>query len=398
MENENNLINGPHNVVRLEGFVNDTKKIIYLFFDIRNERTECEEILSEDVHKYLLKIFDQALYKNKNITYDFFLEIPLKLLDRKVGSKGEYRGQMYLTKIDKLFKNLKENKIIKNKYVNIRAHFVDIRQTLSFGMNLQTGVTWFNTLKEISDSIWKKMTYTDQDIRLIISFLSDFEKMNDFILKSLENPKKTNKKINPDLNAKNFFLHSKKDIQQELEIIMNIIYKLKNIYKNNNIKVKINKIINTFTNNCLTFKKYLNKFMNFLQTLLDTYDNYRDYQKLKEEIFSINNFSHQITEFFTISIYHNLIDLYLLRRFLDKDYITNSIYYSGNFHSTYILYNLIKKFDFKITHVANTNKSVKELNKIVSNMKTFDADILLSYFYNNGIQCSDITDFPPLLT
>ena len=72
MKNENNLINGPYNVVRLEGFVNDTKKIIYLFSDIHDEKTECEDILSEDVHKYLLKIFDQALYKNKNIIYDFF--------------------------------------------------------------------------------------------------------------------------------------------------------------------------------------------------------------------------------------------------------------------------------------------------------------------------------------
>ena len=310
-----------------------------------------------------------------------FFEIPLRLLDKKIdGSKGEYRENMYITKINKLFKNLKENKVIKKKYVNIRAHYVDIRHTLNYGMGLRDNAFWYESLEEISNYIWEKMTYTIEDLNSIIKYLSKFEQMNNFILQEFTKPKKTNKKINPNLYAKKYFSYSKKDMMHELEVIINIIYKLKNIYKNNNIKVKINKIMNNFINNCLTFKKHLNNFMDFLKNLLDTYKNYKNAQIFKEEIFNINNFSHKITEFFINNIYSNLIDLYLLRRFLDKDYITNSIYYSGGYHSAFVLYNLVKNFDFKITHVANTNKSVIELNKIISNMKTFDADILFIIF------------------
>lgn len=53
----------------------------------------------------------------------------------------------------------------------------------------------------------------------------------------------------------------------------------------------------------------------------------------------------------------------MLRRFLDKTYITNSIAYTGMGHSMNYIYILLHEFDFKITHVSYTEIPITELNK-----------------------------------
>ena len=55
------LINGPTNIVRLEGNINEEKKILYIFGDYHlepNNQSECEELNSKDVHKYLYEFIN----------------------------------------------------------------------------------------------------------------------------------------------------------------------------------------------------------------------------------------------------------------------------------------------------------------------------------------------------
>ena len=56
-----------------------------------------------------------------------------------------------------------------------------------------------------------------------------------------------------------------------------------------------------------------------------------------------------------VEISSKIMDLYFVKQFLDKDYITNSISYTGIDHSVHVLYILVKYFNFNITHISTLN-------------------------------------------
>ena len=90
-----------------------------------------------------------------------------------------------------------------------------------------------------------------------------------------------------------------------------------------------------------------------------------------------------------------LMDLYFLRRFLDKDYITNAILYCCAFHTSDIIYILVNEFKFKITH---STSDINNINKIITSKNKYE--LILPYGYQlliknkTIIQCSDISLFP----
>src|SRR2546423_12299049 len=68
-------INGPINLIRVEGIINNIKKIFYLFMDLHIDpsmQNECEDIRSIHIRNYLVNNFDQLT--NTNRTVDFFIE------------------------------------------------------------------------------------------------------------------------------------------------------------------------------------------------------------------------------------------------------------------------------------------------------------------------------------
>lgn len=106
----------------------------------------------------------------------------------------------------------------------------------------------------------------------------------------------------------------------------------------------------------------------------------------------------KIHENLEIQIFSALTDIFFLRRFLEKDYVTNGIAYTGAAHSVNYIYMLIKYFDFKITHYSYINIENQDLNNLhrqIKNSSTFrDVDIYFSLPYLS--QCSDMTSFPKL--
>lgn len=94
-----------------------------------------------------------------------------------------------------------------------------------------------------------------------------------------------------------------------------------------------------------------------------------------------------------------IVDLYFMRRFLDKDYITNAIVYTGATHSLSYIY-ILRKLGFKITHCANCPiKDISELNKKVLDVKNFPFEESIFELFDlflteDQIQCSNISDFP----
>ena len=92
-----------------------------------------------------------------------------------------------------------------------------------------------------------------------------------------------------------------------------------------------------------------------------------------------------------------LIDLYLVRRFLDKDYVKIGVVYAGYAHFSHILHILINDFDFKITH---TTTDMEDKEKIFKLAKEKNSPEFVSYLLNEisinlyVIQCSQFGNFP----
>jgi hypothetical protein len=67
-----------------------------------------------------------------------------------------------------------------------------------------------------------------------------------------------------------------------------------------------------------------------------------------------------------------------------------------------IAYMLIKYFDFKITHIANSdktidNENIENVNMIIKKKDITNYDdikFLSNYLQNNSYQCSNLFDFP----
>ncbi len=69
----------------------------------------------------------------------------------------------------------------------------------------------------------------------------------------------------------------------------------------------------------------------------------------------------------SVDIYSLFTDIYLLRRILDKNYITNCIIYSGSQHSVNYMYFLIKYCNFQLVKIHQTIE--KDLTKIIDLIK-----------------------------
>ena len=92
-----------------------------------------------------------------------------------------------------------------------------------------------------------------------------------------------------------------------------------------------------------------------------------------------------------------LTDVFMLRRLLDKDYITKAIVYTGMKHSSFYIQFLVTQFQFKVTHYSYSSiKSIEELNKYISNITSYkDNYKIFDVFMPSEIrQCSDLSTFP----
>lgn len=93
-----------------------------------------------------------------------------------------------------------------------------------------------------------------------------------------------------------------------------------------------------------------------------------------------------------------MTDIYLLRRFLDKNYVTNAIVCNNASQSVVTIGNLCNRFDFRITHCAYSS-----MNDLTTEIKTRlkknpDSHIDDLFFPPTYTQCSDITHFPKIFS
>lgn len=367
-------ISGPVNIVRLEGTINNIKKIIYIFMDYHlnsSDQMECYETNVLPVRSYLTNVL-----KKKDKTYDIFIEVtPLHETNNKSGNYISSMQQLYVRN-----KKKKDNTYLRN----VRLHYIDVREVLLHNeLTILTNLPYILSFNLNVPTLNKYLN----DIKLLINSLQNIYNalFEDDIINKTESP---------------------------------IINKIKAKYKNNNVK----KILTDILINKLKtrMKKHINICKGYIEQITQITNYIIPYlNKRAKNIILIDNilknghvsynFDDNVIEtldILTIKLYYlfgkliiddygglEIMDLYLLRRILDKDYIHNSIIYTGLHHSMNYIFNLVKYFDFKITHYSYLHSKNKNINKIIKESETNYG--IWKYFLPTELgQCSDISSFP----
>lgn len=357
---EPEYINGPINYAHLQGSINGIEKNIYLFFDKHlniYEQTKCESFNSIDITYYLY-----TLIKEAKDYLDFFMEIRLSQLNEPI----TYNRDIYINEVINLFKSefVIENKgtteQVKYSKTNskVRLHYLDIRDCLGI-----------YSLKNIIDKkINKYLNLLSKDEKNKIIYYRKILKYVDIVNEQIDLLDKNMREIIINKNV----VYDKINNKQKY-----YLDKLINKYKNTQLKQSINIFLNSHYNRILDyFKVAILEIKSINENMIDT----NIITDLTEVIDEIQVYINKIYGLFT--------DVYLLRRFLDKNYINNSVIYSGGAHSINYIYFLVKYCNFKIVKIHNSlEKNVKLLiNKIKREAYSFNIyDLFL--FKDKYIQC-----------
>ncbi len=395
------LVNGPIICLRLEGYVNSIKKVIYLFGDNHshvNSQTKCPTHKSKDFVQYFAKTMSMT---NKKINYDLFFEIMGPKKPAYLDDKYKDRYIEEITKYFELTINVVNNKDNKKKDKNIgskeepnlRLHHIDIRNA------------FFNAL--IHPKI-EELVYFGNKITQEHNLNEELVKQMEFLLDNL----KTH------MQNTTASILKEKPIKENLNDYLNTIYSTVNAishkilkgYHNKNVKnILINKtqIINMIKTwksetikECTNLKEIINKhlitFQNSHNKIFAGKNGAQyglDYSYVTKCIIEINN-SIEIIYNKSLKIYVLIMDMYFLRRFLDKDYITHTISYTGWLHTFNYLFMLVKYFGFQITHTTHLEMKPNKIEKMILGNE-YNEKILAKIMPTELFQCIDMTNFPP---
>lgn len=397
-------INGPINVARLEGTVNGLHKIIYIFMDYHlpvSSQLQCED-MAVDVQYYIADSL-----KNNNKQIDFFVEIfPSKINSPQNVNRGRYIDEIIRyfkknisagpsnEKLDKNNKQSNPNNTL-NKQTNlIRYHYIDIRDALESTIVKHL----YSLLRLTHDGLCSHVIYSpDQLVGHIESlhalFLVTYRVTFDKVIKN--NTVKQNTKIFGD----------------QLVLVFKYIGKIVLKYDNDDIKEKILNYLEVFIkphfdnifkifDELLVLIKNLKK-QDLDPTTLKVTKNMRHEShiygyitsEIEDILFQFDKLINQLDNE-TLWLFSRYVDMFFLRRFLDKKYITNAITYTGIAHSMVYIRTLVQDFDFKVTNTSyNYFNDVEKLTKEIKNVKTqFEME---KFFYPKTLsQCSNLTNFP----
>jgi len=384
-------INGPINVWRLEGTINDIHKILYIYSDVHypiESQTQCNTYDSIDLVTY----FNNELFKKKK-EIDFFMEVRYKDITNYNKKFDTIRDKYMIDTAQLFFQNFK-------KHNNIRFHYTDIRD--------KSDSLYKEIISRLDYKISDEQSYNTINNTLFIlkSLLTDLLHLSkgefNYIISKIKSFNST---------STIFYRYFLKDY---LYIFTKLLYK----YNNQNIKQLMTVIMHDTEQQIINLQKLTIELHNNIneqynankkyKTFDDVYTEQKvnktddiivgvDSEYLASLSYNVDVLQSKIIDKLT-NLFSWLVDFYFMRRFLDKNYIVNSILYCGAYHSMRVTQYLIKKLGFKLTHIAYYNTSiVKDKTLITDYIKnsTLDNDNLFKLLFpKKPIQCSDISDFP----
>lgn len=404
---DSQTVNGPINVMRLEGKIHGINKVIYLFMDFHMDvesQTQCRNIFSKDIQKYLVDNFYEVSNKNSDKIYDFFLEIhPTDLtLEEKMDLEYPDYKQRYIHEVIKVFIKIfnfdpKKNKVSVNKlFKNVRLHFLDIRDYYKKTLNKKC-----DRIYDLARNFMKSDDIIVDNLDNIITLMSSIRDHLVQVISILE--KQPNKII------KSKIIRNKPE-SLDIPTLQYLANKMRKMYKHDDVKKIMNMLmddsiknfkltIKLIDDNITKFQDYSDRINKNADKLIrDENTNYLFHYGLsrytiRNMVVDIFNSVGKLVDEYIIEFFARFVDVYFLRRFLDKDYITNTVVYTGIAHSTTYAHVLVKYFGFKVTHASYSK--TKNMDKLTSEIKNKSLMEVQEFIYPTYlIQCSDMTKFP----
>ena len=359
-------INGPTNFAYLKGTINGITKNIYLFMDNHyplDEQTRCESFDSIDISQYLYK-----LIKKTKVPLDFFAEIRQTAIKTQPTNKKD----IYIKEVNEMFKNefiidktndkIKDKDKDKVKYSkinpNVRLHYLDVRD--HFDLFYITDIIKYD-IPKIFDMIFKNIGDKRTHLNKILDFIQIIEVfLDDFNRNIIALPRIPNNK------------HDKKKDKQKY-----YLNKIINKYENIELKKNINNFIDFHVKQLMY---NLTKYIDDLKSYIKYYD-----EKNNDKIKKCQQYIYDSS----IDLYSLLTDAYLLRRILDKNYITNCIVYSGSQHSVNYMYFLIKYYNFELVTIYRSIEKdpIKLVNLIKKEESVYNIYKYIYLIEKKYLQC-----------
>ena len=406
--NKITYISGPINLVRIEGKINNFSKVFYFFFDVHlseDFQMECQDLRGMPIKQFLVKKFDEM--KNKNKEYDFFLETFPDFYKIEYPQLG-----IYLRQLRKLFSQLfqfdfKKNIALKSpEFPNLRLHYMDIRSYLNSSPGNPFG------LRGVIDNYYNSLNvfYPEDLFKLrdgLNLLAAEIYALHQTIY---QNTYQDGKPFLVKENISDLSNYTKEDYQN---IISYIINKLMKNYQNEVVKQTIlnyinNELFKSFNDFFTIYDEVqiiINKFLPLLEKPLDELVIYKNKTFYQYMIFNAISFqikaelSPKFDELFNIEftkIKMVIMDLYFLRRALDKNYITNGIIYTGAAHSVFYINFIIKYFDFEITNLSYGKYDINDINEDIKTKNLSETEQSEILYPNKLTQCINISSFPNL--
>jgi hypothetical protein len=402
------MITGPVNVIRMEGDLYGIKKVIYLFMDYHIEvdaQTQCKNVFSSDIQKYFVNNFHRLSRTDSTRMYDFFPEVfPSELVETKnyKHASQDYR-EKYIEEVVKFFVKIfkydpEKNKVTVNEmFKNVRLHYIDIRDYFKHTIS--------HKMFEMSDIVHKfmKLDYIDtDDLEYVIGLMGlmhDHLQLTVDIL-SKENQHITKKKV------------IKENVTRSVDIktMKYLANKIRNVYKHKGVKQIMNYLIDDITEKIkktiTDINSVIKRFNGYKKNILDSngklvrdvntsyvYGYGLSVYTIRNMIVDIVNTVERLVEENFIEFFAIITDIFFMRRFLDKDYITNAVTYTGAMHSNMYIHTLIKHFGFKITHASYAKiRNMEKLTTEIRKRSLIETQELI--LPERLIQCSDMSSFP----
>lgn len=388
------FINGPFNYAKLE---NSSGKIVHVFFDIHlpiQSQSECDNDDTINIDKYFSKLFKTT---KKNI--DFFFEIhPFEKKDEREFNK------IYILKLYDLFL------FNKDKYgKNVKFHYIDIRRFFYYNYII-------GNISNANDIFFNYLFHNDISKDLKINKIQEFmyllNKINDYLYQILDIYNLLLKKniSYEKVNLKKLIFENASDKVDNSELlvlrnsIIQILTKLMKKYNDDNNKIIINKIMKKyFIENIMSILKHISQVIDISDKYLSIIKNNNENINIckcfdniytatfNESCDNFTNIKNDIDSMMKnisialISTFSKLQDIYFIKRFIEKDYVTEAISYTGGNHSIMYIYTLVKYFGFKVTDCYYFNKkllkepNLNELNNVI--LKAENYVYLTPYFY-----------------
>lgn len=400
-------VSGPMNLVRLH----DDNKVLFIFMDYHRDphfQTECTDIESKHFRDYLLDNFKKVEKK-----CDFFLEEMPDMFNKYDVSYTD----RYLHQIRDLFKKLFDydpvtNTVNQSKLIpNVRFHYIDIRPYFSF----KKGSPALTTELEIYALNLSYNTMYPNELKTLGNILMSMGSKLILLYNSiLKNEKKVSKQTLIKYNTQDADPYYTSEEAEEL--IKYILNKILNKYNNKDIKEKIlyiihNELMPYIQESFALFEEYYKIINSYIEIFTDKYPNDKINYKGNEDyaymlrtkinkdtlcdILSINEKLCRNVD----DVYLMIMDLYMLRRFLDKSYVTNACVYAGQFHGTNYVRLLVKYFNFKISHCFYAELPLDKITNRIKESKFSDLNHISGLFLPNKlIQCIEVSQFPDLFS